>query len=97
MTGRFDKRRMPRPRERPGRAEIYSFLWHVYAHVAEARPDDPASLGSDSEGKELRAFLDASAELGAPFGADFSAAHTPSANLPRRSLPPGCPKHYYFL
>ena len=71
LTGRFDKRRMPRPRERPGRAEIYSFLWHVYAHVAEARPDEPTSLGRDGDGKELHAFLGASAALGEPFGEDF--------------------------
>ena len=74
-----------------------SFLWHVYAHVAEARPNAPMTLGSDGEAQDLRAFLDASAEFGEQFGADFNAAHVPSANLPRKSLPPGCPKDYFFL
>ena len=60
-------------------------------------PTPPLTLGSDGEAQDLRAFLSASAEFGEQFGADFNAAHVPSANLPRKSLPPGCPKDYYFL
>ena len=94
---RCDARRLGYARESPRFGEVYSFLWHVYAHVAEARPDEPLAVGDDGVAKEVRAFLDTSAECGTPFGPDFSAAHTASGQFPRRALPPGCPKDYYYF
>ena len=53
---RCDARRLGYVRESPRFGEVYSFLWHVYAHVAEARADEPLAVGDDGVAKEVRAF-----------------------------------------
>ena len=88
---RFDRRRAPREERRgPGYEEIYSFLWHVYESVAEGRPDMPLVVGQESDSVE--AFLARTGD------ANIAGRATQADDaLPRKFLPPGCPKDYWWM
>ena len=97
---RFDRRRLPRDLRREkqrgeGYRAIYSFLWHVYESVAECRPDHPQAvgLGGGPGASEARNSVDAFLAR----GGDSDRATQAGDALPRKYLPPGCPKDYWWM
>ena len=104
-ANRGDLRRL-KTRSGPPRSEawsnIYGHLWHVYESVAEFQPDKPLLVDGNPmqelDGRALQAhdaFLAEVTRAGC-FGEAGAPCLTPSEDLPRKQLPPGCPKDHWW-
>ena len=84
-------------------SDIYSHLWHTYESVAEFPAHVPMVIGghdgpahtTTSASREVKAFLAEVSREGC-FGAAGAAVLQPDDDLPRKVLPPGCPKDHWW-
>ena len=93
----------PRNREKEAFSRIYGHLWRVYESVAECLAEETPIVVAENPFEELDAevsrgvdaFTRAMSSAG-PLGAGHHAALTPMDGLPKKALPPGVPKDYWW-